>query len=79
MRRGRGNCWHPGPAGYLSRRTASVPLHSRIALQEFDAQKYCEFLRTLSDEALIKQCLTKSPSITASNVIEVKAVLITRN
>jgi hypothetical protein len=30
-------------------------LHSPIALQEFDEQKYCEFVRTLSDEALIKE------------------------
>jgi hypothetical protein len=29
-------------------------LLSPIALQEFDAQKYREFLHTLSDEALIK-------------------------
>jgi len=28
---------------------------SPIALQEFDAQKYREFVRTLSDEALIKE------------------------
>jgi hypothetical protein len=28
---------------------------SPVALQEFDAQKYREFLRTLSDEALIKE------------------------
>jgi hypothetical protein len=30
-------------------------LHSPIALEEFDAQKYREFLRTLTDEALIKE------------------------
>jgi len=30
-------------------------LHSPIALQEFDAQKYRESVRTLSDEALIKE------------------------
>jgi len=30
-------------------------LHSPIALQEFDTQKYREFVRTLSDEALIKE------------------------
>jgi hypothetical protein len=28
---------------------------SPIALQEFDAQKYREFVRTLSDEALIRE------------------------
>jgi len=28
---------------------------SPIALQEFDAQKYREFVRTLSDDALIKE------------------------
>jgi len=28
---------------------------SPIALQEFDAQKYRDFVRTLSDEALRKQ------------------------
>jgi hypothetical protein len=30
-------------------------LHSPIALQEFDAQKYREFFQTLSDEAPIKE------------------------
>jgi hypothetical protein len=30
-------------------------LHSPIALQEFDEQKYRNFVRTLSDEALIKE------------------------
>ena len=30
-------------------------MFSPIAFQEFDAQKYCEFVRTLSDEALIKE------------------------
>jgi hypothetical protein len=30
-------------------------LYSPIALQEFDAQKYREFVRTLSDEALIRE------------------------
>ena len=30
-------------------------MFSPIALQEFDAQKYREFVRTLSDEALIKE------------------------
>jgi hypothetical protein len=30
-------------------------LHSSIALQEFDEQKYRDFVRTLSDEALIKE------------------------
>jgi hypothetical protein len=30
-------------------------LHSPIALQEFDPQKYCDFVRTLSDEGLIKE------------------------
>jgi len=30
-------------------------LHSPIALQEFDAQKYRVFVQTLSDEALIKE------------------------
>ena len=28
---------------------------SPIVLQEFDDQKYCEFVRTLSDEALISE------------------------
>jgi hypothetical protein len=30
-------------------------VHSPIGLQEFDAQKYREFVRTLSDEALIRE------------------------
>ena len=30
-------------------------MFSPIAFQEFDAQKYREFLRTLSDEALIRE------------------------
>jgi hypothetical protein len=30
-------------------------LFSPIAFQEFDAQKYREFVRTLSDEALIRE------------------------
>jgi len=30
-------------------------LYSPIAFQEFDAQKYREFVRTLSDDALIKE------------------------
>jgi hypothetical protein len=30
-------------------------LFSPIALQEFDAQKYREFVQTLSDEALIRE------------------------
>jgi hypothetical protein len=30
-------------------------LYSAIALQEFDAQKYREFLRTVSDEELIRE------------------------
>ena len=30
-------------------------MHSPIALQEFDAQKYREFLGTLSDEELIRE------------------------
>ena len=30
-------------------------MFSPIALQEFDAQKYREFVRTLSEEALIKE------------------------
>jgi hypothetical protein len=30
-------------------------LYSPIASQEFDAQKYREFVRALSDEALIKE------------------------
>jgi hypothetical protein len=35
--------------------TRVLPLHSPIALQEFDAQKYREFVQTVSDEALIKE------------------------
>jgi len=31
------------------------PLHSPIALEEFDEQKYRTFVRTISDEALIKE------------------------
>ena len=31
------------------------PYAAPIAFQEFDAQKYHEFVRTLSDEALIKE------------------------
>ena len=31
------------------------PYAAPIAFQEFDAQKYREFVRTLSDEALIKE------------------------
>jgi len=30
-------------------------LHSPIAFQRFDAEKYREFVRTLSDEALIRE------------------------
>ena len=33
---------------------ASVPMFSPIALEEFDEAKYREFIRTLSDEELIR-------------------------
>jgi len=42
-------------SSFLYTPRASVPLHSPIAFQEFDAQKYREFVQTLSDEALIKE------------------------
>jgi hypothetical protein len=41
------------PSSTLHNRSASV--FSPIGFQEFDAQKYREFVRTLSDEALIKE------------------------
>ena len=42
-------------ASFLYTHTQSVPLHSPIAFHDFDAQKYREFVQTLSDEALIKE------------------------
>jgi hypothetical protein len=36
-------------------------LYSPIALQEFDEQKYREFLRIHSDEKLIKKQATSAP------------------
>jgi hypothetical protein len=36
-------------------RARGFPLHSPIALEEFDEQKYRNFVRTLSDETLIKE------------------------
>jgi hypothetical protein len=33
---------------------ASVPMFSPIAIEEFDEAKYREFIRTLSDEELIR-------------------------
>jgi len=41
----------PRPAPALAR----VSVFSPIAFQEFDAQKYREFIQTLSDDALIKE------------------------